>query len=127
MSFLYSVTGQINLTKDNKHFKIMSDCESVHVLSAQTLKKNDEVTIEKIKYIGRKKHVNQVVSTNFTVSMKSSASITLNFNCTQWGEWEAFDNDGTCRTFVMKPLHNGQNTQGVLKYKHNKTCSKFSC
>ena len=101
----------------------MSDCESVHVLSAQTLKKNDEVTIEKIKYIGRKKHVNQVVSTNFTVSMKSSASITLNFNCTQWGEWKPFPDDGTCRTAELKPSQNWENTGGVLKYKRDEICS----
>ena len=123
---VFLVAGVVKLTKNNKYFTIMSNCKFVHIVSKNALKKTDHINIENIHYKGGNDHINQVVSTNFTVSMESDSATSLHFNCTQWGEWEAFDNDGTCRTFVMKPLHNGQNTKGVLKYKHNKTCSKFS-
>ena len=121
----FLVTGLVKLTKNNKKFTIMSDCESVHVSSMKLLKKKDDVTIEDIRYIGSNSEINQVVPTNFTISMESDSSISLEFNCTQWGEWKAFDDDGTCRTAVMKPLYNSKNVKGLLKYKRNETCSKF--
>ena len=105
----------------------MTDCETVHVLSTQWLKKTDHVIVESLQYKGRKVKINQVVSANFTISIESLSSTSLSFSCTQWGEWRKFDDDGTCRTFQMRPLYNWQNTKGLLKYKHNTTCCKFFC
>ena len=113
------------MTENHNDHTIMTDCETVHVLSTKWLKKTDHVIVENIQYQGRKMKIDQVVSTNFTISMETPSSTSLNFSCTQWGEWETFDDDGTCRTFVMKPLHNWQNTKGVLEYKRNTTCCKF--
>jgi len=116
----------IKLTEDQRDHTIMTDCETVHVSSTKRLEKTDHVIVENVQYQETKIKVNQVVATNFTISMESSSSTTLSFGCTQWGEWKTFDNDGTCRTFVMEPLHHWQNTKGVLKYKRNTTCCKFS-
>ena len=115
----------IKPTKDNRDFTIMSDCESVHVLSTTTLTKSDHIIVQDIQYKDENRPVNQVVSPNFTISMKSNSSISIRFNCTQWGEWKTHKNDGTCRILEMRPSHNSKNTTGLLKYKHNKTCSKF--
>ena len=122
--FIFLATGMINLTKNNNYFKIMSDCESVHVLSTKSLTKKDHVIVEGIQYHGQYE-INQVVSTNFTISMKSQSDISLNFKCTEWGEWQAFDDDGTCRTHEMGPSQNWKTTKGHLRYKRNETCRKF--
>ena len=103
----------------------MSDCEFVHVLSTKSLKKKDHVIVEGIQYNGKNIEINQVVLTNFTISMKSQSEISLNFKCTEWGEWQAFDDDGTCRTHEMRPAYKWKTTKGHLKYKRNETCRKF--
>lgn len=116
----------MELTKDNKAATIMSDCDSVHVLSTRSLMKSDHVIVGDIVYKEEKSQINQVVLTNFTISMESDSSIALSFNCTEWGAWKAFDNDGNCRTAKLRPLHNWKKTKGNLKYKFNETCSKLA-
>ena len=84
----------------------------------------DYVTIEEIKYSGTIE-IDTILPTNFTVEFHSDSGMTgegfmLDWNCTQWGEWERSDTCG----YVMRPLHNGTMTTGKLKYKYNETCSK---
>ena len=120
------VTGVVKLSKEDKQSTIMSDCKSVHILSTRPLKKKENVFVGDIKYERETSLINQVVSTNFTISMESDDSISFHFNCTQWGEWHNFQDDGTCRTSVMRPLQNGKKSEGFIKYKFNETCRKFS-
>ena len=82
--------------------------------------------VEDIRYRSEYK-INQVVRTNFTISIKSSdylSNTTLHWSCTQWGEWTS-RRDGTCG-YVIRPLHDGEMARGQLQYKFNQTCSKFS-
>ena len=86
------------------------------------------VTIDDVKYTGKSPIINQVVTSNFTVYFKSKGEVEddelqLEWHCTKWAEW-ASSQDGTCRQ-IMRPLNNGSNTIGHLKYrKSNQTCSK---
>ena len=72
--------------------------------------------------------MNQIVPNNFTVHFESGQSGTdkgfvLNWSCTQWGEW-AQATDGTCNQEI-RPIENGENTIGNLKYrKNNSTCGE---
>ena len=71
--------------------------------------------------------IDTILPTNFTVTFHSDDRVTdegfmLYWSCTQWGEWERFDN-GNCG-YVIRPLHNGTMSSGLLKYKYNETCSK---
>ena len=103
----------------------MSDCDSVHVLSTKALKKTDNIIVGNRNYRGGNTQINQVVSTNFTISMESQSPTSLRFSCTKWGDWKAFGDDGTCRAFEMRPLQNWKNIEGLLKYKLNETCGKL--
>ena len=88
-------------------------------------KPGDVVTIGETEYTGE----DTILSTNFTVAFQSDGFNTYEFNtgfllywsCTQWGEWTPLD--GTC-SHVMRPLHNGTMTTGLLKYKRSESCSK---
>ena len=115
----------VSLTNDTTKFTIMSDCNSVHVLSTKALKKTDIIIVGNRTYKGGNTQINQVVATNFTISMESHSPTSVRFSCTQWGAWEAFGDDGTCRSFQMRPLLNWKNTKGLLRYKLNETCGKF--
>ena len=86
----------------------------------------DFVKIGETKYTGTLQ-MDTILSTNFTVDFESDwmntyKGFSLYWSCTEWGEWERLYN-GNC-DYVMRPLHNGTMTNGLLKYKRNETCSK---
>ena len=112
------------------NWPVNSDCETVHILSTsfKTEKTYDKLTIDGIEYSGERK-VNQVLPNNFTVYYESDYSGTdegfiLNWSCTQWGEWTQAS-DWTCNQ-EKRPIQNGTETIGRLKYKiNNSSCGKF--
>ena len=116
---------------EDLYWPINSNCETVHILS--TLFKTetywDKAIIDRIQYSGNT-NINQIVSTNFTVGFLSDGSITdegfiLNWSCTQWGEWTQSE-AGICFQ-EKRPIINGRNTTGILKYNYkNSTCGKFT-
>ena len=114
---------------EDLNWPVNSDCETVHILSTlfKTERNDDEVTIDEIEYSGEI-NVNQIVPSNFTVYFESDNYRTyngfiLNWSCTQWGEWTQMDSDGTCNQ-EMRPIQNGTDAIGHLKFRKNSTCGK---
>ena len=115
----------VKLMDYGNNVSILSDCHSVHIISSSTLTTNEDIIVDDIRYRSESQ-INQIVPTNFTISINSndySSNTTLHWSCTQWGEWTSL-RDGSCRC-VIRPVHNGTMTRGLLKYKLNENCSKF--
>ena len=115
--------------RQEHEWPVSTDCQSVHVTSELfeiTTGLNIRITIDEITYADNGR-VNQIVPANFTVRFSPSwqrtdANFVLNWRCTNWGEWNRAS-DGTCRE-EKRPVYNGENTVGHLKYRDS-TCSKF--
>ena len=128
------MSGEINLLdydrNEDKLWPVHSDCESVRMRSTkfETEEYYDFAIIGTNLYSGTIQ-IDTILPTNFTVEFYSDAwgtggGFMLYWSCTQWGEWERLYN-GNCG-YVMRPLHNGTMTDGILKYKTSETCSKYS-
>ena len=128
----FIVSGEIALldydNNEDKSWVVYSNCESVRMRSTkfETEELFDPVTIGENIYSGTIE-IDTILPTNFTVEFYSDEwgtgeGFLLYWSCTQWGEWTPAYN-GNCE-HVMRPLHNGTMTNGPMKYKRNKTCSK---